>query len=166
LPDFFRHYPDIAVALHLSDEKIDLISDGLDAAFRIAMLEDSSLVAKRLAPVRRFIVAAPSYIARDGRPRQPDNLTAHSCLGYAYRATRDVWHTRHQEFPGRQLTGSFVAAYMKPVYKLIFRLICPNAAAAGAQPSSVTTDMDAPQKVTGGKDGRFRCTRCFQVLTT
>jgi DNA-binding transcriptional LysR family regulator len=91
LPDFFRHYPDIAVDLHLSDEKIDVIGDGFDAALRIAVLEDSSLVAKRLASVRRFIVAAPSYLARYGCPHHPDDLTAHHCLGYAYRAKRDVW---------------------------------------------------------------------------
>jgi DNA-binding transcriptional LysR family regulator len=91
LPDFFRQYPDIAVDLHLSDEKVDLIGDGFDAALRIAVLEDSSLVAKRLAPVRRFIVAAPSYLARCGRPRHPDDLSAHHCLGYAFRAKRDVW---------------------------------------------------------------------------
>ena len=91
LPDFFRQYPDIAVDMHLSDEKIDLIGEGFDAALRIAVLEDSSLVARRLAPVRRFIVAAPSYLARYGRPHHPDDLTAHPCLGYAYRAERDVW---------------------------------------------------------------------------
>jgi DNA-binding transcriptional LysR family regulator len=91
LPDFFRRYPDIAVDLHLSDEKVDLIGDGFDAALRIAVLEDSSLVAKRLAPVRRFIVAAPSYLAQFGRPHHPDDLAAHHCLGYAYRAKRDVW---------------------------------------------------------------------------
>jgi DNA-binding transcriptional LysR family regulator len=91
LPDFFRLYPDIAVDLHLSDEQVDVIGDGFDAALRIAVLEDSSLVAKRLAPVRRFIVAAPSYLARYGRPHHPDDLTAHPCLGYAYRAKRDVW---------------------------------------------------------------------------
>jgi DNA-binding transcriptional LysR family regulator len=91
LPDFFRRYPDIAVDMHLSDEKIDLIGDGFDAALRIAVLEDSALVAKRLAPVRRFIVAAPSYLARYGRPRHPSELAAHHCLGYAFRAKRDVW---------------------------------------------------------------------------
>jgi DNA-binding transcriptional LysR family regulator len=91
LPDFFRRYPDIAVDLHLSDEKVDLISDGFDAALRIAVLEDSALVARQLAPVRRFIVAAPAYLARYGRPHHPDDLAAHLCLGYAYRARRDVW---------------------------------------------------------------------------
>jgi DNA-binding transcriptional LysR family regulator len=91
LPDFFRLYPDIRIDLHLSDEKVDLIGDGFDAALRIAVLEDSSLVAKRLAPVRRFIVATPAYLARQGRPSHPGDLAAHPCLGYAYRARRDVW---------------------------------------------------------------------------
>src|SRR5580658_8401171 len=68
LPDFFHQYPDIAVNLHLSDEKVDLIGNGFDAALRIGVLEESSLVAKRLAPVRRFVVAAPSYLAHCGRP--------------------------------------------------------------------------------------------------
>ena len=91
LPDFFRLYPDIGIDLHLSDEKVDLIGDGFDAALRIAVLEDSSLVAKRLAPVRRFIVATSAYLTRHGRPSHPGDLAAHPCLGYAYRARRDVW---------------------------------------------------------------------------
>jgi DNA-binding transcriptional LysR family regulator len=96
LPDFLRQYPDIAIDLHLSDEMVDLIGDGFDAALRIAALEDSSLVAKQLAPVRRFIVAAPSYLARYGRPCHPDDLAAHHCLGYAYRVRRDVWRLTNE----------------------------------------------------------------------
>ena len=100
LPDFFRQYPDIAVDLHLSDEKVDLIGDGFDAALRIAVLEDSSLVAKKLASVRRFIVAAPSYLAHCGRPHHPDDLAAHHCLGYAFRAKRDVWRFKNKAGEG------------------------------------------------------------------
>src|SRR6202047_4411797 len=51
LPEFFRTYPDISVDLHLTDAHADLIGDGFDAALRIAILEDSSLVA-RCTPVR------------------------------------------------------------------------------------------------------------------
>src|ERR1700740_3280569 len=57
LPEFFRLYPDIAVDLHLTDAHADLIGDGFDAALRIAILEDSSLVARLVAPVRRFVGA-------------------------------------------------------------------------------------------------------------
>ena len=97
LPEFFKLYPDIAVDLHLSDDKVDLIGDGFDAALRIAVLEDSSLVAKLLTPVRRYVVAAPSYIARYGRPQHPDDLAAHHCMGYAYRAQSDVWRFKSHD---------------------------------------------------------------------
>lgn len=104
LPDFFRLYPDIAIDLHLSDDRIDLIGDGFDAALRIAVLEDSALVAKRLASVRRFIVATPEYLARYGRPRHPEDLAAHHCLGYAYRAKRDVWRFTHESGQSAMVT--------------------------------------------------------------
>src|ERR1700736_2674052 len=82
LPEFFRRYPDIAVDLHLTDAQTDLIGDGFDAALRIAVLEDSSLVARQIAPVRRFVVASPTYIARYGRPQHPHDLVGHQCLSY------------------------------------------------------------------------------------
>jgi len=74
LPAFFRQYPDVAIELHLTDAHIDLIGDGFDAALRIAAMEDSSLVARLIVPVRRFLVASPSYIARYGRPQHPREL--------------------------------------------------------------------------------------------
>jgi DNA-binding transcriptional LysR family regulator len=95
LPEFFRLYPEITVDLHLSDKKVDIIEEGFDAALRIAVLEDSSLIAKRLAPVQRLVLAAPTYFSRYGRPQHPDDLVAHHCLGYAYRSRRDVWRFKN-----------------------------------------------------------------------
>src|SRR5579863_9156698 len=96
LPEFFRRYPDIAVDLHLTDAQTDLIGDGFDAALRIAVLEDSSLVARLIAPVRRFVVASPTYIASYGRPQHPHDLGAHQCLSYLTRAKRDNWRFTHR----------------------------------------------------------------------
>ncbi|PDT03063.1 LysR family transcriptional regulator [Rhizobium chutanense] len=96
LPDFFEMYPDISIDLHMSDATVDLVGDGFDAALRIAVLRDSSLVARRLTPVARFILAAPSYLERYGTPAHPRELTAHHCLGYAYRPQRDVWRLRNK----------------------------------------------------------------------
>jgi DNA-binding transcriptional LysR family regulator len=95
LPKFFRRYPDIAVELHLTDAQTDLIGDGFDAALRIAVMKDSSLVARLIVPVRRFVVASPGYIARHGRPRHPRDLASHQCLSYANRAKHDVWRFTH-----------------------------------------------------------------------
>jgi DNA-binding transcriptional LysR family regulator len=96
LPEFFRTYPDISVDLHLTDAHADLIGDGFDAALRVAILEDSSLVARLVAPVRRFVVASPTYLSRYGRPQHPHDLGAHQCLTYANRSTRDVWRFTHK----------------------------------------------------------------------
>jgi DNA-binding transcriptional LysR family regulator len=95
LPAFFRQYPDVAIDLHLTDAHTDLIGDGFDAALRIAVMEDSSLVARLITPVRRFLVASPSYIARYGRPLHPRDLGVHQALSYANRAKRDVWRFTH-----------------------------------------------------------------------
>src|SRR6201987_968633 len=96
LPEFFRTYPDIAVDLHLTDVHADLIGDGFDAALRIAIMEDSSLAARLIAPVRRFVVASPAYLLRCGRPQRPHDLGAHQCVTYANRSKRDVWRFTHQ----------------------------------------------------------------------
>lgn len=91
LPDFLTAYPEVSVDLHLSDATVDLVGMGFDAALRIAALPDSSLVARRLRPVKRYVVGAPSYLERRGRPTHPGHLAEHSCLGYAYLPTPDAW---------------------------------------------------------------------------
>jgi DNA-binding transcriptional LysR family regulator len=91
LPDFFEAYPEVSIDLHLSDASVDLIGDGFDAAIRIAVLPDSSLVARRLAPVSRYLVASPAYLESFGYPERPQDLENRNCLGYAYRAQNDVW---------------------------------------------------------------------------
>ncbi len=91
LPAFFRLYPEVSIDLHLSDAVVDVVGDGFDACLRIAVLPDSSLVAKKLCPVAPRIVASPAYLERHGRPIHPCDLDGHDCLGYAYRPRRDVW---------------------------------------------------------------------------
>ncbi|GAA0758562.1 LysR family transcriptional regulator [Actinomadura yumaensis] len=91
LPAFLATHPDVSVDLHLSDEVVDLVGGGFDCALRIAALPDSSLTARRLRPVERFLVASPDYLAQRGRPIHPNDLERHSCLGYAYMPTPDAW---------------------------------------------------------------------------
>ena len=92
LPAFLEQYPEVSIDLHMSDATVDLIGEGFDLALRIARLPDSSLVARRLCPMPRYTVAAPSYLKRHGRPTHPMHLAEHKCFGYAYLSTAGVWH--------------------------------------------------------------------------
>lgn len=106
LPDFFEQYPDISIDLHMSDASVDLVGDGFDAALRIAVLPDSSLVARRLAPVAPFILAAPAYLEKYGCPEHPRDLAAHHLLGYSYRPKQDVWRLKNRQGDEEYVTPS------------------------------------------------------------
>jgi DNA-binding transcriptional LysR family regulator len=91
LPEFLALYPEVTIDLYLSDAHVDLVGDGYDAAISIASLPDSSLIARTLAPVSRYLVAAQSYLSKWGRPQHPLRLTEHRCI--AYISTSDeTWH--------------------------------------------------------------------------
>ena len=91
LPDFLTAYPNMTVDLQLDDRMVDLVASGIDVAVRIADLPDSSLIARRLCPVRRWLVGTPAYFARHGTPGRPRDLQNHACLGYLYLATGETW---------------------------------------------------------------------------
>ena len=92
LPEFLKIYPDVSIDMHLGDETVDLIGDGFDMGICIGSLPDSSLVARRLCPMPRHTVAAPSYLKAHGTPTHPMHLAQHKCLDYSYLSTPGVWH--------------------------------------------------------------------------
>ncbi|HTW35342.1 MAG TPA: LysR family transcriptional regulator [Rhizomicrobium sp.] len=89
LPDFLAAYPEITVDLHLSDQMIDIVGEGFDAALRIGSLPDSSLIAQKLCNVPLLLVAAPSYFTRHERPTHPLHLAEHNC--FTYFLAGDTW---------------------------------------------------------------------------
>jgi DNA-binding transcriptional LysR family regulator len=91
LPEFLATYAEVSVDLHLSDAMVDLVGEGFDAAIRIAALPDSSLVARRLCEMRRYLVGSPAYLNKHGRPRHPLHLAQHRCIGYSYTTMPDTW---------------------------------------------------------------------------
>lgn len=97
LPDFLAAYPEVSIDLHLNDAMIDMIGDGFDAAVRIAALPDSSLVARRLCDMPRYLVASPAYLSAHGRPRHPLSLAEHQCIGYGHDAAPETWRFTHRD---------------------------------------------------------------------
>lgn len=82
LPDFIKNHPNMTISLDLSDRLVDLIEERYDCAIRIGDLDDSQIVGLRLADNKRVIVAAPEYLAKHGKPQQPNDLTLHNCLSF------------------------------------------------------------------------------------
>ena len=80
IDSFLARYPEIELHVSVSDAFVDIIREGFDLAIRIGELEDSSLVARRLAPDTRVLCAAPAYIEKHGLPASIVNLEAHNCL--------------------------------------------------------------------------------------
>jgi DNA-binding transcriptional LysR family regulator len=89
--DFMERYPQLQIQLILSDQQIDPVQEGFDVTLRIADLPSSSLVARKIAPARRVICAAPSYLAARGTPQHPNDLRTHACLAYGHLATGNQW---------------------------------------------------------------------------
>lgn len=98
LPQFMALYPQLRLSVHLSDNVVDLVSEGFDLAIRIGALRDSSLVARRLAGNRRVLCASPDYLRRHGDPATPADLAAHACLLLTGAEGRqDTWHLHGAE---------------------------------------------------------------------
>jgi len=93
IPRFLALHPNVKLSFDLSDETLDLVKSGFDLAIRIGTLEDSSLVARKLATNRRVLCASPKYLRKHGTPKTPADLKQHQCLILAGRnGRRDVWH--------------------------------------------------------------------------
>lgn len=77
---FAAAYPEVSLDVSSSDRMVNLVEEGFDVAVRIGQLVDSSLVARKLAPVRMVACAAPDYLARVGTPQTIDDLVRHEAI--------------------------------------------------------------------------------------
>lgn len=95
LHGFLQQNPEVTIDLQLSDENVDLVSEGIDVAVRIGELKDSSLVARQIGLTRRRVFAAPGYLEQHGVPATPDDLSAHNCLVFNQLEHFDNWRFEH-----------------------------------------------------------------------
>ena len=91
-------YPQVRLDVSLSEATVDLIDAGIDVAVRIGALADSALIARKLAPHRRLLVASPDYLRQHGAPGAPADLAGRPCLMFALQP-KDVWVWRPRGDP-------------------------------------------------------------------
>jgi LysR family transcriptional regulator for bpeEF and oprC len=85
---FQAQYPDVRLRATFIDRYIDLIEEGVDVCVRFGVMQDSSLIARRLTTTQFNVVGSPRYFAKHGRPKIPADLAGHNCLAFISRDTR------------------------------------------------------------------------------
>jgi DNA-binding transcriptional LysR family regulator len=91
LSEFLARYPLVQFELLPTDRVIDMVEEGIDIAIRIGRLADTSFMARKIGEDKRLICAAPSYLARHGRPQRPEDLRRHNCLVSRDRIQLNRW---------------------------------------------------------------------------
>ncbi len=82
IDDFVKQHPELTININFSDRQVDLVEEGLDLAFRIPDLKDSSLIARKISPIKIILCASPDYLKKHGKPNTPTDLNNHRLLHY------------------------------------------------------------------------------------
>ena len=91
LTDYLNQFPEVQITLSLSDRFIDVVEEGFDVVVRIAELDDSSLIARKIAPCKRVFCASPEYLKSHSPVQVPQDLAIHHCLTYSNDLRPDTW---------------------------------------------------------------------------
>ena len=83
IAEYVRTYQGVRLDIRFSERFVNLVEEGIELALRIGQLESSTLVARRLGTVRRYLVATPTYLQGRSVPRAPEDLNAHQCIVYS-----------------------------------------------------------------------------------
>ncbi|MEH6635316.1 MAG: LysR family transcriptional regulator [Halioglobus sp.] len=98
IPKLMQRYPKLHIDLVMDDRRVDLVAAGFDVAIRSQSgnMPDSTLIARKLAPLRQVLCASPAYLDRYGLPATPAELTGHNCVLFSYSSDANEW-TLHRE---------------------------------------------------------------------
>ena len=118
MAEFRALYPDIKLELSSNDQITDLIEHRTDVAIRIGALADSTLHARALSSSPLYVMASPDYLARHGTPQKPEDLAAHSLVGFAQYEQGNSWPLRHATGNSLQIMPSISASSGETVRQL------------------------------------------------
>lgn len=91
ITDFMLRYPEVSVSLDLRNEVVDLVGEGIDLAIRAGPIPDTSVIVRKLQPMRMLVCASPAYWERRGLPTHPDDLADHDALTASLRDNGHEW---------------------------------------------------------------------------
>lgn len=111
---FLARYPEVRVTLRLADRIVNLLEEGIDVGLRIGELQDGSHIAKRVATVRRMVVASPTYLKRHGTPNHPRELVSHECLRFSEQPPTWVFY-RDDETLSIPIRGRLELNHVQPL---------------------------------------------------
>lgn len=89
--EYLRQHPAVTGELTLADRLVNLVEEGIDAAVRIGVLADSTLVARTVGSTRRVVVASPEYLKRRKTPKAPADLAAHDIIQFTALSPLPEW---------------------------------------------------------------------------
>jgi DNA-binding transcriptional LysR family regulator len=92
---FQREYPDVRIQIFITERIVDQIAEGVDLAFRVGELEDSSMVARRILTYRHQLVASPEYLQKNKPPKTPQDLMEHRLLAFSFWRPENTWKFVH-----------------------------------------------------------------------
>lgn len=96
IADFMQLHPGIEIDLDLNDRQLDLVDEGFDLAIRVGDLQDSSLIARKLATTGFAVCASPAYLESHGEPMHPSELVGHEVFVYSNVSSSQQWSFEHQ----------------------------------------------------------------------
>ena len=120
-PEFLRAHPDLDLILEVTDRNIDLVEERVDVAIRFTeQINDTSLIARKLASNRRVICASPAYLEAHGVPEQPDDLLHYNCLRLSTVASWNDWEFESESGKKTlQVKGDFQANSADAIYHAV-----------------------------------------------
>lgn len=93
---FAKEYPDVLLDVSFEDRMVDVIGEGFDAVIRIGVMEDSSLMKRKLADCPIILCASPAYLAEHGTPHKPAQLAEHRMISFTRHGTGTEWRWQHR----------------------------------------------------------------------
>ena len=118
IAEFLAAYPRVRIEFHLDDARVDLISNGIDVAFRVGKMLEPNLVARQVGTTRNTLMDSPAYLAAHGRPETLEALSRHDCITLKTQAGRSSWQLDGPDGPVEMaVEGHFSANTMQTLIK-------------------------------------------------